>query len=718
MTSDISKEFKKSYIFGGIRGILIGIAILFTILFIAYPLASDTKALASLLIITVFAVGIPLFSQYFYDAYRLVKLLRNLEEPGNYDKLENLLSRMGNRIFFQVILEMSITVLPFLCIIYFFMGYSNLYYHLFILFICFFMILQVAYSLYLSWYRDSYPMGKFGLPSEVQNLKSKIISLVLPVVLLTSVGISIMIYIVNGRIIKEEINSGMAFNLELMRGDPNLAENFSSIPNAGYIKDFNGTIFILRKTGEIAYSDYPNKPSGRFQDFIERGKQPEYLYRRTVDYFNNLSAQESHRFEGVFGGRYSVFFIGKIADSDSYALIVFDDMVIYRSFYLSILIETLILFMINFIIWFVVSRRLLGISRPMDEVMPAITSASKGDLTQTITLVKSRDVLEDFTRYFKKFINNVREFMQNAGELSQKLLDLSESIADMGDYIKSSSSSHAEQLLKSTDIVKEISTSFSGITHDSEMHNKNIVKLENMIGNLNQSMNDVSNNANEVIGSMAQVKASAENGADLVGKTFEGMQNIEKFYEGMLNVIKIISDISDRVNLLSLNASIEAARAGEYGKGFAVVANEVSKLAENTSAMVKEITSLIHEGNTEVRRDKEMVVDMKDSFDLIMKNIEETGLTIEGFIDMIQTRVRDMQSIEQDISSISNFSNELTQSTGIQNKNTLVVSGTIEEVNVGAQDFVRRSEMLSESSEDLKKMAASLTETLKIFKIE
>ena len=71
--------------------------------------------------------------------------------------------------------------------------------------------------------------------------------------------------------------------------------------------------------------------------------------------------------------------------------------------------------------------------------------------------------------------------------------------------------------------------------------------------------------------------------------------------EEITNITKVIGEIADETNLLSLNASIEAARAGEAGKGFAVVALEIGKLAQTSVDSVQDINKLVLEIKNSVK---------------------------------------------------------------------------------------------------------------------
>jgi len=84
-------------------------------------------------------------------------------------------------------------------------------------------------------------------------------------------------------------------------------------------------------------------------------------------------------------------------------------------------------------------------------------------------------------------------------------------------------------------------------------------------------------------------------------------------------MIETIKDITDKTNLLSLNAAVEASRAGEQGRGFAVVAEEVRKLADMTDKATVRIEAIVNNINGNVN---EALSSMQNVNNTVDKGIE------------------------------------------------------------------------------------------------
>jgi methyl-accepting chemotaxis protein len=122
------------------------------------------------------------------------------------------------------------------------------------------------------------------------------------------------------------------------------------------------------------------------------------------------------------------------------------------------------------------------------------------------------------------------------------------------------------------------------------------VKINNFLDNISKWQKELSDensekNFNKIIGSYGVQNKEFEKIFALINNNFN---NLEKNLVHIVDMVKeidqnthVIQEVSEKIRLLSINASIEATRAGESGKGFKIVSEEVKKLSHDTQTSVK-----------------------------------------------------------------------------------------------------------------------------------
>ena len=228
------------------------------------------------------------------------------------------------------------------------------------------------------------------------------------------------------------------------------------------------------------------------------------------------------------------------------------------------------------------------------------------------------------------------------------------------------------------------------------------------IAEINESVDNVAKFAQEAAKIATEGLLQAQEGDTAMDMTVESIEKIRLTVAGtskkakqlgessqeIAQIVDIISNISEKTNLLAFNASVEAARAGEHGEGFRIVAEEVRRLADRITESTKDIQQLV---STIQQNTTSLLQEMEISTTEVVTGSELVRKTKQT----LQTLAGTSQKIDRYLQSISTSTIEQTNTSRQVNEKITDIATIAKNNSTEAQDVVKSLHTLVEEAENL-----------------